>query len=211
MELSAQTHCRGRKWVKRASQQVRTYGGTDRPPSHWQAAGISHTRSITLEDLWFLRECVGLCWAHMLTTYWPRALSGASTASWVWETAAGQREWGTGMISRLRLQTQWPCTCWVCIRKNRSPIAVWSTVTWRSISRGDASCPMSPMVIISAPIHIRATVAAEIAVILPPSFLPNEPVSACWLLKEITVMTETFRYLWRTHSLKSKTEKKREK
>jgi len=92
--MSAQTHCRGQKWVKRASEQVRIYGGTDRLPSPWQAAGISYTCSTTLDNLCCLRKCVGLCWAHMLTAYWPWALRGASTASSMWKTEFGQREWG---------------------------------------------------------------------------------------------------------------------
>lgn len=109
---------------QKASQQGRIYGETDRSPSSWQTAGISHTCSIILENLWFLRDCVGLA---VLCTY----------DHWL------------------------P----VCVRKDRSPIAVWSTVTLRSISQGDTSCLMTSVGIILASVCIRVTVAAEIATI----------------------------------------------
>lgn len=125
---------------QKASQQGRICGETDRSPSSWQAAGISHTCSIILENLWFLRGCVGLA---VLCTY-----------------------------------DHWLS---VCVRKDWSPIAIWSTVTLRSISQGDTSCLMTSVGVILASVRMRATVAAEIATILLTSSPLNKPVSAWWL------------------------------
>lgn len=156
------------KMCQKASQQGRISGETDRSPSPWQTAGISHRCNVTPENLWYLRDCVGLV---ML------------------------------------------CTCghWlpVCVRKDRSPVAVWCPVTLRSISQGNTSCLMTSVGVIWEPVPIRAAVAAENAFILLLFSPPDKPVSAWWLLKEMPVVTETFWWLLSTHSLKSKLENRK--
>lgn len=174
---------------------ITSKGSCHQRPTEDKSVSKGFTARKDLQRNWQVPIFLTDCWHHthsitpenLVESLIPQGLCRAGCAVHIWPLTSclcREGQWSHGSLKPCDIEIQFPIPEPSCL--------IPSVGGWESVP-------------------IRATVAAEIAFILLLVSPPNKLVSACWLLKEMPIVTETFGWLWSAHSLKSKTERRKEK